>query len=233
MTTAYLPLWLDAPMQSWGVASRFQNRGTLLFPSKSGVLGMICAALGLPKGGEEEQRTLPRLAALNLTVWQFPRLDRDSRPILIQRLTDFHTVLGTRLATGKSNPHPVVTTRDYLCDARFGAMLAGDDSVLASVATALADPVWGIWLGRKSCLPAAPVLAGGPFASSPEAWSAILRAAGYPPEATEAGLAKVEEVSAFVDGTDTYLDQPVSYGTATSSGVDGRRFVSRRVRVSA
>jgi CRISPR system Cascade subunit CasD len=233
MTTAYLPLWLDAPMQSWGVASRFQNRETLLFPSKSGIVGMICAALGLPKGSERERETLPRLAALKLTVWTLPRLNEKGESIPIQRLTDFHTVMGTRLASGESNPHPVVTRRDYLCDARFGAMLAGDASVLASVAAALADPVWGIWLGRKCCLPAAPVLAGGPFPSSPEAWSAILRAAGYPPEATEAGLAKVQEVSSFADGTDTYLDQPIAFGQAGSSGVDGRRFVSRRVRVSA
>ena len=148
----------------------------------------------------------------------------------MQRLRDFHTVLGTRLATGANNPNPVITTRDYLCDARLGAVLAGDASVLDDVA--VANPRWGIWFGRKSCLPAAPVLAGGPFASQPEAWSAILRAAGYPPEATESGLATVKEVADFADGTDTYLDQPISFGTATSSGVDGRRFVSRRVRVS-
>ena len=120
--TAYLPLWLDAPMQSWGVDSRFQHRGTLLFPSKSGIVGMICAALGLPKGSEEEQQTLPRLAALKLTVWQFPRLDNSGTPLPMQRLRDFHTVLGTRPATGANNPNPVITTRDYLCDARLGGV---------------------------------------------------------------------------------------------------------------
>ena len=59
--TAYLALLLDGPLQSWGFASRFQRRTTGLHPTKSGVLGLICAAMGLAKGSREEQRTLPAL----------------------------------------------------------------------------------------------------------------------------------------------------------------------------
>ena len=59
LTTAYLALLLDAPLQSWGFASRFQRRTTGLHPTKSGVIGLICAAMGLAKGSAEEP-TLPR-----------------------------------------------------------------------------------------------------------------------------------------------------------------------------
>ena len=41
-----LLLRLAGPMQSWGVESRFTVRDTGLEPSKSGVVGLLCAALG-------------------------------------------------------------------------------------------------------------------------------------------------------------------------------------------
>jgi CRISPR system Cascade subunit CasD len=40
---------LCAPIQSWGTQSRFLARDTGLEPSKSGVIGLICAALGKPR----------------------------------------------------------------------------------------------------------------------------------------------------------------------------------------
>ena len=60
--TAYLALLLDGPLQSWGFASRFQRRTTGLHPTKSGVVGLICAAMGLAKGSPDERVTLPNLA---------------------------------------------------------------------------------------------------------------------------------------------------------------------------
>lgn len=52
--TSYLALLLDAPLQSWGFASRFERRTTALHPTKSGIIGLICAAMGLAKGSAEE-----------------------------------------------------------------------------------------------------------------------------------------------------------------------------------
>src|SRR5271166_2023643 len=157
--TAYLAMLLDAPLQSWGFESRFQRRTTGLFPTKSGVIGLVCAAMGLAKHSEEERTKLPQLAALRLTVWHFPRLASggDREPLLIQRLQDFHTVLNTRRANGAINNDPVVTRRQYLLEARFGVRISGDPALLREVAAALRNPRWGVWLGRKSCLPAAPV----------------------------------------------------------------------------
>ena len=71
--TAFLALLLDGPLQSWGFASRFQRRTTGLHPTKSGVVGLICAAMGLAKGSPEEQATLPALAALKMTSIAVPR----------------------------------------------------------------------------------------------------------------------------------------------------------------
>ena len=234
MSTAHLPLWFDAPLQSWGFASRFQRRTTGMFPTKSGVIGLICAAMGLAKGSIEECQKLPQLAALKLTVWQFPRLAPRGRnePLLVQRLEDFQTVENTRRAGNKPNPDPVITRRQYLLDARFGLRLTGDCALLEVIVSAFKNPSWGVWFGRKSCIPAAPVAVGQPFTSEQELWQALLRAAAMSPETTEASVARVEEVD-FDSGTDTFNDQPLSFGTAHSSGLEGRLFAPRRVRVIA
>jgi hypothetical protein len=60
-----------------------------------------------------------------------------------------------------------------------------------------------------------------------------MEAAGYPPETNQDEFARMEDVGAFAEGTDTHSDQPLSFGTGFSSGVEGRRFTSRRVRIVA
>jgi len=129
--TAYLALLLDGPLQSWGFSSRFQRRTTELHPTKSGVIGLICAAMGLAKGSTEEDKTLPELATLKVNTLAIPRdvPERGGRlPVL--RLEDYHTVLDTRRATGTMNKDAVVTRRQYLLDARFGVILVGERPLL-------------------------------------------------------------------------------------------------------
>jgi CRISPR system Cascade subunit CasD len=234
---AYLALLLDAPLQSWGFESRFQRRTTGLYPTKSGVIGMICAAMGLVKGSPEEQGLLPKLAKLTMTSISIPRHD-------VLRLEDFHTVGGgydketqpqwiPRKASGGPCDNPTVTRRQYLLDARFGVILEGERALLESVAAALQNPVWGVWFGRKNCIPAAPVYAGGPCATKEEAWKALLSAVKMPQDLTIENSDRVEEVHDFAQGTDSINDQPVSFGDGTSSGPDVRHFAARRINIWA
>ena len=229
--TGYLALLLDAPLQSWGFASRFQRRTTGLHPTKSGVLGMICAAMGIAKGSDEESKLLQ--APLMMTSIAIPR----GAPV--RRLVDYHTVgaaysqddswerqMMIHNAEGKIRKvngayAPVETHRQYLADAKFGVILAGERALLDQIADALRNPVWGIWFGRKSCLPAAPVCRG-VFASCAEAETELLQ--GQPVEQ----FTRVEEVADFAAGTDSYNDQPVSFGQTNSSS-EGRAHTVRRV----
>ncbi len=48
-----LLLRLAAPLQSWGIDSKFDIRRTGREPSKSGVIGLICAALGIKRDDDE------------------------------------------------------------------------------------------------------------------------------------------------------------------------------------
>src|SRR2546427_280809 len=119
--TAYLALLLDGPLQSWGFASRFDRRTTALHPTKSGIIGLICAAMGLAKGSPEEREVLPELAASKMMSITIPREARsDGKRLPLLRIEDYNTVIDTRRASGKMNPDAVITRREYLLDARYG-----------------------------------------------------------------------------------------------------------------
>lgn len=45
-----LLLRLNGPLQSWGSGSLYDNRDTDYYPTKSGVIGLIAAALGIKRG---------------------------------------------------------------------------------------------------------------------------------------------------------------------------------------
>ena len=147
-----LLLRLQGPMQSWGTTSRFDERDTQMEPSKSGVLGLICAALG-----RDRKEEIQDLAKLRMGV----RSDREGVP-----MRDYQTVGGDRdrrkktllIASGDTQARTVVSPRFYLADAAFLVGLEGDDrSLLETVHSALRTPVWPLALGRKSFVPGSPV----------------------------------------------------------------------------
>lgn len=133
-------------MQSWGTTSRFDERDTQLEPSKSGVLGLICAALG-----RDRSEPLDDLASLRMGV----RVDREGVP-----MRDYQTATGVLIATGKPDlKRTVVSPRYYLSDAVFLVGLEGADTgLLERVQAALRAPVWPLALGRKSFVPSMPVV---------------------------------------------------------------------------
>lgn len=137
---ATLPLRLVGPMQSWGTRSRFDDRDTELEPSKSGVLGLCAAALGIDRA-----EPVTHLSALGFGV----RVDREG----VVR-TDYHTAQLHPLAAKTSTD---VTRRAYLSDAAFWAVLEGDGALLAEVQAALRAPRWTLALGRKAFAPSLPV----------------------------------------------------------------------------
>lgn len=209
---ACLALLLDGPMQSWGHSSRFERRTTALHPTRSAVFGLLAAALGIDKHGPNEASQLARFASLRVTTVALPRRNRRGDELLMRRLEDYHTVTGIRRASGKVDDDATVQTyRHYLLDARFGVLLEGADSLLHEIACALRNPKWGVWLGRKCCLPATPVLAV-PTGSRSEAWRQLLQRAGYAGSEREEQFDRIVEVAAQDSGADMIDDTPLGYG---------------------
>jgi CRISPR system Cascade subunit CasD len=153
-----LLLRLAGPLQSWGYRSRFSDRDTGLEPTKSGVVGLLCCALGRPRTESPAD-----LAALRMHV----RVDRQGT-----LLKDFHTAGGgvfrgsreyyAPTSSGAKGKNPTVTDRHYLQDALFIVALEGDNGLLTTLAKKLQDPKWPLALGRRACPPSEPVWVGPP-----------------------------------------------------------------------
>lgn len=154
-----LLLRLTGPLQSWGERSHFNDRDTARFPTRSGIIGLLAAALG-----RRRDEPLDDLARLSLTV-------RTDRPGVLLR--DLHTVGGglptkatVTTAEGKKrtgDTATLLTHRTYLADAAFTAALTGgpdEQELLTDLAHALRRPQWPPFLGRRSCPPEGPLLLG-------------------------------------------------------------------------
>ncbi|MGF1344510.1 type I-E CRISPR-associated protein Cas5/CasD [Streptomyces flavovirens] len=135
-----LSLRLAGPLQSWGASARFTRRTTESAPTKSAVIGLLAAAAGIERG---DDTGLDPLTALRFAV----RIDQPG-----SRVRDFHTA--HHAVSGKSMP---LSERFYLADAVFVAAVEGNAMLLADLHTALRNPVYAPFLGRRSCPPAQPV----------------------------------------------------------------------------
>jgi len=221
---AVLRLRLAGPQQSWGVQSRFRVRDTALEPTKSGVVGLLAAALGRPRTAD-----VTDLGRLRFGV-------RVDRPGVLRR--DYQTAGGDQagrgygVATVKGGLTTAESERYYLADADFLVGLAGDRPLLAACRAALRRPRWPLFLGRRAFVPAEPVLLPGDesWVEEEDLEAALLeypwpRAGLLVPERDRpAALRFVVEAGAEAGWAgETRPDQPVGRAFAE------RRFLPRRV----
>lgn len=210
-----------APLQSWGTQSQFSVRDTGREPSKSGIVGLLCAALGVPR---DDTEMIGRLAKLPMGV----RVDQEGEII-----RDYHTagMGGYVNASGTVERKKLITSeRYYLADAAF---LVGLESpqreiiLLQQLHEALRDPYWMLFLGRKACPPGEPVyLRDG---VQPTGLEAAL--AGYPWLGRQSKVYKrlPDSVRLVLDdprGSEQRHDLPISFAR------DKRSFTYRLVRTT-
>lgn len=213
----YLALYLDAPMQSWGYQSRFDRRTTFGCPTRSGVFGMLCAAMGRDWSDVD---VLNRLNVVDMKVFVLRSGGR---------FWDYHTVGGgydkktqPQFIVQKASGGPrgtVETDREYLASSRFGVVLAGPADIIDESAEAMKNPVWGVWFGRKACIPAS-IIFQGIFEGEQDAVLCLKRCAGL---SSDANVKSVKNAISFDDGSDTLMDQPLDFKK--------REFAPRRIKM--
>lgn len=162
----YLMFQLFGVMSSWGEIAVGQMRASANHPSRSALIGLLAAALGIDRDDQERQIMLAE--SLQFAV----RLD--SVPVLIR---DFHTAqtipekdlkkrsIGSRkeeLEAGKHNT--ILSSREYFNDAVYSiaAWINPKSKPLFSlneIQSALSKPHYTLYLGRKSCVSALPMQA--------------------------------------------------------------------------
>lgn len=132
-------LKFTGPMQSWGTDSHFEIRHTDLYPSKSGVLGLVAAALGW-------RRNDKRIEGLNKICFAV-RVDQPG--IMIE---DYHTAHKSEVKKGGVISYRTyVTKRYYLQDAVFIVALGiSKDENVDEILAALRNPYFQPYMGRRS-----------------------------------------------------------------------------------
>lgn len=132
-----LMLRLAGPLQAWGADSKFEVRRTGPMPTKSGVVGLLAAALGRRRDADLED-----LCQLRFGV----RIDQEGH-----LLRDLHTAR-------KDEKTSYLTQRYYLEDAVFLVGLESEDEdFLFALNNALQKPAHPLFLGRRACPPLPPL----------------------------------------------------------------------------
>ncbi len=142
--TDYLVLKLEGPMQAWGGHTFEDRRPSEIFPTRSGLLGLLAACLGYRR---TEQDKLQALASSILFAVRI-----DSKPI---KMIDYHTVKDARKEyQGLKSNETIQTWREYLQEAKYTVVIWLTDQPLLSLEaliTAINKPVFTPFLGRRSC----------------------------------------------------------------------------------
>jgi CRISPR system Cascade subunit CasD len=158
-------LWLESPMQSWGFESKFSfgNKTTFEFPTKSGVMGLLCCALGMSK---DENNFLEKFTHLHQTAFSYKKkpYNKEKNDIL----SDFNMIassydindkweslMSLRLADGKmpGDSHGKLSIKKYVLNSFFAVILEVPEDLVSIISDSLVKPVWPIYLGRKNCIP--------------------------------------------------------------------------------
>ncbi|WP_018719691.1 type I-E CRISPR-associated protein Cas5/CasD [Arhodomonas aquaeolei] len=158
----YLVFQLYGPLASWGEPATGEVRRSSGHPGRSAIIGLLAAALGITRDDESQ------LAALRDGV--IVAVKQLSPGVMIQ---DYHTaqVPGqdrkawrmTRrdeLSARSDRLHTILSTREYRCDGYWQVAVrtaAGCPWTLEAMVNALRRPRFPLYLGRKSCPPAAPL----------------------------------------------------------------------------
>lgn len=122
------------------------SRHTLPFPTRSGVLGLIAACMGILRSEND------RLLALADGSRVHVRVDASGTP-----LVDDQTIQDNPNAS--STRQTIQSKRTYLCDASFAAVVVpGPNTSVRAIASAALSPVFAPCLGRRTCVLSTPLL---------------------------------------------------------------------------
>ena len=159
----YLIFQLYGPLASWGEIAVGESRHSAAYPSRSALLGLLGAALGIRREDEAGQAAL-------ISGYRFGV----KLHAIGHSLRDYHTVqVGPQLKKLRYRTRrqeltlptseqlgTLLSSREYRCDSFASVAVAATDQAaygLDQVGAALKNPVFPLYLGRKSCPPALPL----------------------------------------------------------------------------
>lgn len=161
----YLVFQLHGPMASWGADAPGEVRHTHDLPTRSALLGLLAAALGIRRDDDARLAQFHQYYEFILRASKHPRWARDYHTIQTPK-----EVRKVRYYTRRDELREVelretlISKRDYYSDAWWMVAVAATNGApysLASLQHALTQPFFTPYLGRKShplALPLMPII---------------------------------------------------------------------------
>jgi len=160
----YLVFQFQAPLSSWGEPAVGEFRGTAEHPSQSAVVGLMGAALGVKRDDDAAHAALRDGYGQAIGLLSGGSLLRDYHTAQVpSRAALKGRPQATRrheLSVPKSELGTILSTRDYRQNAACLVALQPRDGARytpSELADALRVPKFPLYLGRKACVPAAPL----------------------------------------------------------------------------
>lgn len=163
MDRQFLVFQLYGPMASWGEVAVGELRGSAARPTRSALLGLLGAALGLRRDQEADHIELAASVRFAVAVDSpgVPLVDYQTAQVSRPRKGSVVATRGRQLDDARHALNTIPSHRDYRCDASYRIVVWQEGGsgrwTLSQLAEALKEPVFPLSLGRKSCPPALPL----------------------------------------------------------------------------
>lgn len=156
----YLIFRLYGPLAAWGDIAVGEYRPSFAHPSKSAIIGLLAAALGIRRDEEDRQKKLAEACSFAVRVDAMGTLLRDYHTTQVPSTRKGITHYTRRSELAGDDLNTILSSRDYRCDAAYTVAVAireGSAYTAQKLADALLKPVFTLYLGRKSCPLALPL----------------------------------------------------------------------------
>lgn len=157
---AYLVFRLYGPLASWGMPAVGGDRPTAVQPTRSALLGLLAAGLGIERNKEDALQTLQKSVRFAVKQTVPSSLIRDYHTAQVPTHSNKVTHFTRKSELESAHLNTVLSSRDYRCDGVWivAVSLTSVAAVnLEQLQQGLLNPVYSLYLGRKSCPLAAPL----------------------------------------------------------------------------
>jgi CRISPR system Cascade subunit CasD len=158
----YLLFRLYGPMASWGEIAVGEMRHSEVKPSKSALIGLLAAAMGITREQHKQQQALADGYRFGIKMLSSGHVMRDyhtaQAPDSVGKFR--YRTRRDELVAGRARLGTVLSTREYRTDSQAVVALCANTGAsweLSQLVDALKQPSFHLYLGRKSCPLSAPL----------------------------------------------------------------------------
>jgi CRISPR system Cascade subunit CasD len=127
-------------LSAYGLQTFDVHRRVNHFPTRSAIIGMLAAAMGIERSEHQKLHQLSQRLAIAVQVNNAG-----------EKITDYHTVQNFRSPQGKIQKGTKPTYREYWCDSEHSFAITAEVALIEQLVNAVKAPFFTLFQGRKSC----------------------------------------------------------------------------------